>query len=281
MSPCTRWGDAPPSAVAQAGRVVARAPMAGHEAHIGYGERRGHGADRGQLAQDACDEVAGDLADMAFAAFVIARRFARRVDQAKMNMHAIAHGVGRRDWRKARPPALARRDIADHLAHDHAPIRGGHAHGRTDGDFVLRFAVFELEGLGITARSPQCGHGEAAEVGLQVQRFEREVRAQIAVREVEFLLERRLDLEAGLALEFVEAALQEVAQAALPRLAVERQRVGEIENAAAARLPTDRRAPRPRDRRSVGYRRSRPRDWVRPVRGRVSAPGRPAASRSP
>jgi hypothetical protein len=153
------------------------------------------------------------------------------VDEAHVDVDAIAHAIGVEDRREAGDVAEPSRRRARQFPHDHRRVGGAHALFRLDHRFDLRRRVLLHDAVGAQAGGAQRPGQRLAEGALGL-----EAAAPIGfvgdlgrALDLEFVLERRHEPHAGDPVEPVEGGFQDGPGAERPGLALQREDVAEHE----------------------------------------------------
>ena len=194
------------------------------------------------MVQHAGEEVLRRLAELHRLAGGVGRRPARGVDEAHVDVHAVAHQLRIGLWREDHAMAQPMRGGARHLTRDDRMIGSGQRGLRHHRHLELARAVFGEKRVGNHARGAQRGGKGLAEAVLAAEGAEGVgVAGSLAYAGVEeFLLERRHEPQARQVVELLDGAPQEIPRTALPGAAVgiadvaqeemlDRRPVGEID----------------------------------------------------
>jgi len=142
------------------------------------------------------------------------------VEQAEVDVHAVAGPGGVQQRGEARAQLVAAGELAHDLSEGDGPIRAREPLGGLERDLELVRRELRGDELGLQTGLDQRGHDLGGEGFRAPQRLEREGgRRGRLVEELELVLEARQEAQAELVLELLQGLAQEAARAAVPRLA--------------------------------------------------------------
>ena len=112
-------------------------------------------------------------------------------------------------------------DLAGDFTHVHRAVGSGHSQGRATGDFVLMLAVLGQEHFRLDATGTQGAEQPTAKLGTLTLGLQRKRQVfNVAGVQVEFMLERRIDLQAQLGAITLYLVAQHRTRAGTPRAAI-------------------------------------------------------------
>src|SRR5205085_4094725 len=183
---------------------------------IGNRRRRGYRADRGHMVQHAGAEVLRRFAELHWLAGCVGRRPPRGVDEAHMNVYAVADQLRVGLWREDHPLPQPMRGGARHLARDDRMIGGGQRRLRHDRHLELAWAIFGEKRVRNYPGGAQRGCEDLAEAVLAAERAQRTGVAPAVAEPARqaLMLESRHALPARQVVEFLNRAAQEIPRTA-------------------------------------------------------------------